>query len=132
MPLSEHEQRMLDEMERQLFADDPRLAKSFRGPSAPAASPRKLAMAVGALVLGLGMIVAAVLLPMVPLGVLGFVLMLGGVIWALTSNPAQHNSAESSHGVKFRNGSASSRPSSGGFVQRMEDRWDRRSHNGGV
>ena len=31
MPLSEHEQRLLEQMERQLYADDPKLASTLRG-----------------------------------------------------------------------------------------------------
>jgi len=42
MPLSEHEQRLLDQMERQLYADDPKLASTLRGSASAAHNRRKL------------------------------------------------------------------------------------------
>ena len=53
MPLSEHEQKMLDEMERQLFADDPRLARAFSPSRSPRRNGRRIAIGLGGVVLGL-------------------------------------------------------------------------------
>ncbi len=51
MPLSEHEERILAEIERQLAADDPRFAaRSRRGPGSPCRAGRarlRLRLAVG-------------------------------------------------------------------------------------
>ena len=47
MPLSEHEQKMLDEMERQLFADDPRLAKAFAPKTPPRRNGRRIIIGLG-------------------------------------------------------------------------------------
>src|SRR5690625_7392286 len=76
MPLSEHEQKMLDEMERQLFADDPRLARAFAPKKAPRNNGRRIAIGLGAVVLGLVVLVLAVALPAVWLGVIAFIGML--------------------------------------------------------
>src|SRR5699024_4019315 len=70
MPLSEHEQKMLDGMERQLFADDPRLARAFAPKKDPRNNGRRIAIGLGAVVLGLVVLVLAVALPAVWLGVI--------------------------------------------------------------
>lgn len=130
MPLSEHEQKMLEEMERQLFADDPKLAHAFRRSDRPRRSPKRLALGLGIAGLGLVLLVAAVLIPFVPAGVAGFLMMLGGIVWAILETPKQ-NASESSSPQGQRNGrTAAASPQRSGFVQRMEDRWDRRSGGG--
>ena len=82
MPLSEHEQKMLDEMERQLFADDPRLAKAFAPKAPPRRNGRRIIIGLGAVVVGLGVLVLAVSLPAVWLGVIAFIGMLAGAVYA--------------------------------------------------
>ena len=84
MPLSEHEQKMLDEMERQLFADDPRLARAFAPKPTPRRSGRRILIGLGAVVVGLGVLVLAVSLPAVWLGVIAFIGMLAGAVYAVT------------------------------------------------
>ncbi len=127
MPLSEQEQKMLDEMERQLFADDPRLARAFRHESSDRGrrDRRRIAVGLGGVVAGLLVLVFAVSIPAVWLGVLAFVGMLAGAIYAVTA-PVTGKDA-SSDGAS---GSAQRAPktSAGGrFMQQMEERWDKRS-----
>src|SRR5699024_5761909 len=84
MPLSEHEQRMLDEMERQLFADDPRLARAFAPKKPPRRTGRRILIGLGAVVVGLGVLVLAVSIPAIWLGVIAFIGMLAGAVYAIT------------------------------------------------
>ena len=85
MPLSEHEQRMLDQMERALYAEDPRFASALRGSQLRARYRRRAFLGI------LGILVGLALLPLgignkVPLlSVFGFLIMLASAIWA-TSN----------------------------------------------
>ena len=58
MPLSEHEQRMLDQIESALYAEDPKFASSVRGGNLRAPSTRRRLQGVGLFVLGLAMLVA--------------------------------------------------------------------------
>ena len=60
MPLSEHEQRMLDQIESALYAEDPKFASSVRGGNLRAPSTRRRLQGVGLFVLGLAMLVAGV------------------------------------------------------------------------
>lgn len=77
MPLSEHEERILAEIERQLAADDPRfVARARRTP--PPRGRRRLVLAMAAFVLGflclLGIVVH------ITFGFVGFGLMFAGVL----------------------------------------------------
>ena len=60
MPLSEHEQRMLDQIESALYAEDPKFASSVRGGNLRTPSTRRRLQGAGLFVLGLAMLVAGV------------------------------------------------------------------------
>ena len=68
MPLSEHEQRMLDQIESALYAEDPKFASTVRGGRMRAASSRRRLQAVALFVLGLVLLIAGVALPIKPGG----------------------------------------------------------------
>lgn len=133
MPLSEHEQKMLDEMERQLFADDPRLARAFSPTSTPRRNGRRIGIGLGGVVLGLLVLVLAVALPAVWLGVIAFIGMLAGAVYAITAPAAKEGTEDApdsggSGGPGGPGGSAPTTPSNGGaFMKRMEQRWEKRS-----
>ena len=120
MPLSEHEQRLLEQMERQLYADDPKLASTLRGSGRSLRSRHRLLLGVLGVASGLALLVAGVARPLWPLGVAGFLVMLAGGWWASTgwqggpsaSTPASQQSSKSSQ--------------RSGFMSRIEERWDRR------
>lgn len=82
MPLSEHEQRMLDQIESALYAEDPKFASTVRGGRMRAASSRRRLQAVALFVLGLVLLIAGVALPIKPGGfpvisLIGFIVMFG-------------------------------------------------------
>ena len=83
MPLSEYEQRVLEQMERQLTSDDPRLANTLmsRG-RRPVA---RYAVAITGIALGLLLLVAGAAGSMWWLGVLGFVVMFAAVAFAFAA-----------------------------------------------
>src|SRR5690625_7795186 len=80
MPLSEYEQRVLEQMEQQLRSDDPRLVDTITGRR----SRRPVHMALGILVViaGLGALIGGVAAGQTWLGIIGFLLMFGGVLLA--------------------------------------------------
>ena len=59
MPLSDHEQRMLDQIESALYAEDPKFASSVRGGTLHAPSARRRLQGAGLFVLGLALAIAA-------------------------------------------------------------------------
>jgi Flp pilus assembly protein TadB len=77
MPLSEHEQRILAEIERRLLEEDPKFAHQV-GSSFRAHLARRLKLAVAGFVLGLVVLVAG-FVQNVAVGVAGFVIMLVSV-----------------------------------------------------
>lgn len=83
MALSEREQQLLDEMERNLSPD------RTNKPSAPRTPQTQLGVVLGILVLliGVAAMIAGVVLKSLPTGVLGFLVMFAGTLFA-TGSPA--------------------------------------------
>lgn len=135
MPLSEYEQRVLEQMERALTSDDPRLANTLQ--SSGRRSVLRYVLAGAAVVVGLLLLVVGVASPYTWVGVIGFVLMFAGVVFAVAaprrkSGPAGVVDADGKvnapQGGKGRNKQGSGGWS--GFLTRLEERWDRRRDEG--
>ena len=123
MPLSDNEQRLLEQMERALYAEDPKFASTMRGAARRSGSARRLLIGISGLVVGVILLVVGVAQQWVALGVVGFVGMLAGTAYAVSAHRRTGPS-----GVVQNNGAV--RPAAkrrrGSFMQRMEQRWDRR------
>lgn len=125
MPLSEQEQRMLDEMERHLLQHD---ADVVTAPSGDRAlSYRNLIYGALLLLVGVGGLVAAVVasgrigaVPSIIIGVVAFLAMLGGAMLAFT--PVRREDGE----VRGHSAASAPRQRDTSFMDRMNDRWDRR------
>lgn len=133
MPLSEHEQRLLEQMERALYAEDPKFATSMRNPRGTAGDRRRVALGVVAVLVGLGLLVAGVATQLVAVGVLGFLAMLGG-IWLVVAAlrggaPAAQTVPPTAGAPRPARSSRKSRRS-GSLSERMEERWRRRRETG--
>jgi hypothetical protein len=130
MPLSEYEQRVLEQMERQLTSDDPRLANTLTSRGRRPVL-RYVLGGIGAVV-GLLLLVVGAAASQVWLGVLGFVVMFASVAIAF-ARPRSAQPASGPVGVVRPDGSTQKRPAAPrkkGFMNRMEDRWDRRREGG--
>lgn len=121
MPLSEYEQRVLEQMEQQLTSDDPRLVNALQG-GAPSQVRRWLLAGAGALV-GLAVLVIGAVTSLPIVGVLGFVTMFVAVVLAL-SPPRRRGPA----GLVAPDGTLKQRKVAPkpGLTERFEKRWDRR------
>jgi hypothetical protein len=126
VPLSEHEQRLLEQIEQALYADDPKFAHSWRGRDLRSLQRARIFRAVAVIVVGLGLLIAGVITQGsstvlgVVLGVAGFLLMLGGAWLAMTSRrkpTAPGAVAPAAPKVKAPRTS---------IKQRLEERWERR------
>jgi Protein of unknown function (DUF3040) len=133
MPLSEYEQRVLEQMERQLTSDDPRLANTLQSRGGRRGVGRWLLVGVG-FIGGLLLLVAGAANSQLWLGVIGFLLMFGAVAFAFAGP-----SASGPTGVVRNDGSVANRQRGNGrkqpasrrtFMSRLEERWDRRRHEG--
>lgn len=123
MPLSEHEQRMLDQIESALYADDPKFASTVHkrslGPG------RRRVQAVVLFLVGLallvGGIVAGVQVGGFPiLSLVGFLVMFGAGLLALRGGKPSLKS------VDGKGGSARPAAPARSLSERMEDRFNRR------
>ena len=79
MPLSEHEQRLLEQIERALVDDDPKFASTVRTGDRRQKARRKLQLGALLVVLGLAVMVGGVAVPNVVVGVLGSLISFGGL-----------------------------------------------------
>ncbi len=119
MPLSEQEQRLLDEMERHLMSNDADVVSAAQ--DGRSLSYRNIVYGTILLLAGLGGLIVGLSTQLIVVGVLGFVLMLGGVILAVT--PTRSLRAPAAGPRPGKKGTARSGAS---FMDRMNDRWDRR------
>ncbi|HEX9178111.1 MAG TPA: DUF3040 domain-containing protein [Mycobacterium sp.] len=128
MPLSDHEQRMLDEIESALYAEDPKFASSVRGGPLRAPSTRRRIQGTALFVIGLAMLVSGVAFKATMVGgfpilsVLGFLVMFGGVVFAITGPRVSKAAERQVSGGRQRR----VKGSGGSFTSRMEDRFRRR------
>lgn len=118
MPLSEQEQRLLDEMERHLMHNDADVVSAPR--DGRTISYRNVVYGSITVLAGLGLLVLGVAIPQIIVGVVGFVAMVAGVILAVTPTRA------ASGGARHTDAPGAVPKTSASFMDRMNDRWDRR------
>ena len=85
MPLSEHEQRQLEQIEQALRAGDPRFADAVQAADPRVHYKRRIIAAALGFPVGLGLLLAGVVINIIPVAVAGFAAMLAGSLWAATS-----------------------------------------------
>jgi hypothetical protein len=153
VPLSEEELRLLEQMERALVAEDPKLASTLRGTKLRKQARRQMVLGVLAFAVGIAVLMGGVILQRPFIGVVGFVIMLGSAYLTLSSyknrnralSTAQSPSADPDAGLRVVQGGRSrTRPSNGrsrtprqpkqgSMMERFEERWRRRrEQNGGM
>ncbi|TFD33123.1 DUF3040 domain-containing protein [Cryobacterium cryoconiti] len=120
MPLSEQEQRLLEEMERGLYHNDADFVANVGGTSLRP-NYRSISLGVLAAVAGIGALIAGVAIQQLWLGVLGFIIMFAGVLIATTPSK---NAKRMSAAPRAR--PTQQRSPDRGFMDRMNERWDRR------
>ncbi len=121
MPLSEHEQKLLEQLEKQLHEDDPKFASSMGSDPGRSWSTRHLVIGVLGALAGILLLLLGVSLQSIIVGVIGFVVMGAGVYFA---------TMRSSSGKSRTGGAAgkSGKPRSS-FMSNLEERWEER-HRG--
>lgn len=128
MPLSEHEQKLLAQMEQALYAEDPKFATTLTGRQRGVGSLSRALVGIASVAVGLTLIIVG-LSAGLWLSIIGFVIMFGGVVFAVAAPaPRAKTTDGQAAGKAPRTAKAKQRSS---FVQRMEERWERRSDGGG-
>ncbi|MEU0832083.1 DUF3040 domain-containing protein [Streptomyces sp. NPDC056231] len=124
MPLSEHEQRMLEQMERALYAEDPKFATALEGSGLRTYTRRRVYQAVAGFLVGIALLMAGMVAQQIWISVVGFLVMLGCAVLAVTGwrkapKPGEQQAAGG--------GSERRQPKQRRSVMnRIEQRWQRR------
>jgi Protein of unknown function (DUF3040) len=155
VPLSEHEQRVLEQIERALYADDPKFAATVRGIDPRAHHRRRYFRAVVGAVVGVALLPVGIAVNQLEVSVAGFLLTLlallygvatwrhtreradgaaggrpagGGTATAPKVTPIGARSRRRRQGNKANKGNTvPTRPTAKrGFMERFEERWNRR------
>ena len=139
MPLSEHEQRQLEQIEQALRAGDPRFADAVAAAGPRVHHKRRVIAAALGLVVGVGLLLAGVVINVIVIAVAGFVVMLACSLWAVTSYrrmtaittgraPAQDRASGSKR--RAAKGRRAGGQAGSGLMGRLEERWRRRQERG--
>jgi len=140
VPLSEHEQRQLEQIEQALYADYPRFANAVRASDPRVHYKRRVIEAALGFLLGVGMLVAGVVTKLIWIGVAGFVVMLVCSMWALSSyrhmngvasgrgagKPREKRPGRSGRSARSGRSGRASGSTGTGMMERLEERWRRR------
>ncbi|HVL84301.1 MAG TPA: DUF3040 domain-containing protein [Pseudonocardia sp.] len=123
MPLSEHEQRLLEQIERALYAEDPKFASTVRGGKLRKPTRRRRLQGIALFAAGLVLLVLGVAVTSLSeettflvLSAGGFLLMLVGAVLAVTSMGPGGQATPAKEAEPDRNR----------FTGRMEERFRRR------
>ena len=147
MPLSEEELRLLEQMERALVAEDPKLASTLRGSRMRHHARRRAYIAGAVFVLGVITLMTGAVTSNTIVGIVGFVVMLGAAYVALvswrgsTASPEQEAPSDPDSPFTLIEGGRSGRggtlsrgnrgPQHGSMMERFEERWRRRRDQNG-
>jgi len=129
VPLSEHEQRMLEQIESALYAEDPKFAHAVRSTNPQIHYKRRIVKAALGFVAGVCTLMAGLVInagtTTIAVSVTGFLLMVVCCVWALTS--WKKMTGIGGEPVQSGGGDRPAGPAKSGFMERMEERWRRRT-----
>jgi hypothetical protein len=119
MPLSEHEQRLLEEMERSLYQNDADFVATV-SPHRGKMNYTVLAIGILVAVLGVGILVTGVIVRQPLVGILGFAVMFAGVLLSVAP-PRRITAADAAKAPTPKGRANSAR-----FMDNLGERWDKR------
>ena len=134
VPLSEHERRQLEQIEQALRADDPRFADAVQAADPRVHYKRRVMAAVLGFVIGVGLLLAGVVINVIPISVAGFVVMLACSMRAVNSYRRMTGVTTGRIPVQARwsgkkqraKGRRADEQEGSGLMGRLEERWRRR------
>jgi hypothetical protein len=136
VPLSEHEQRVLEQIERALYADDPKFAATVRGIDPRTLHRRRYLRAAVGVVIGIVALPVGIAIRQSEVSIAGFALMFiaflyGAATWRQTREVPDAAAVPDlkvapKRRVGISRGSGRRPVVKRGFMQRFEDRWDHR------
>ncbi len=126
MALSDREQKLLEQMEKALYAEDPKFASSLRrsGFTIAPGERRNVIFGLLALVSGLVLVFGSVVSKTVIVGIPGFLLVLTGFVF-IARGLQEPVGAATPTPTKVRNRTKNSK-----LMSRLEERWQQRRDGG--
>lgn len=125
MPLSEHEQKLLDEIEQALYAEDPKFAASVRSARTRSRTRRSVVICAVGVLVGLSLVLIGLVAQLIALSVVGFVLVVGACGYAAQTLRGRDKSSATAAGSSGPRAAKQT-----GLRTRMEDRLRRRFDEG--
>jgi hypothetical protein len=124
--LSDREQKLLEQMEKALYAEDPKFASTLRrsGLTIAPGERRHVILGLLSLVAGLALVFGSVVSKMVIVGIPGFLLVLTGFVF-IARGLQEPVAAATPTPSKVRNRSKNSK-----LMSRLEERWQQRRDGG--
>jgi hypothetical protein len=113
---------MLEQMERALYAEDPKFASTLEGNELRTYTRRRVYQAIAGFVVGVGLLMGGMVAQFIWLSVLGFLVMLGCAVVAVTG---WRRSPSPSAGPRRAPQGRTQRPRRS-MMTRIEERWQRR------
>jgi predicted metalloprotease len=121
---------MLEQMERALYAEDPKFATALEGSGLRTYTRRRVYQAVVGFLVGIALLMAGMVAQQIWISVVGFLVMLGCAVLAVTGWRKAPKPGEQQPGTASRGagGAPSSRQAGQKrtMMNRIEDRWQRR------
>jgi hypothetical protein len=131
VPLSEHEQRQLEQIEQALYAEHPRLARIMRAKDPKVHYRRRVVQAAICFLVGIAMVAVGFVIPILGLKIGGFAVLLLSVLWAVTSYRRMAGLLVGrTNGRRRRRDRRTARRADGSMMERLEARWRRRQEGG--
>jgi hypothetical protein len=121
VPLSDHEQRLLDQIEQALYAEDPKFAANVRSVRSRRRTRRWIPISIVGALVGFLLVLVGLIGQQVAVSVIGFVLILAAMGYAARMFSLRSSSATTKPGAP-----AASKAKPQGLRARMEDRLRRR------
>ncbi|MGC0414836.1 DUF3040 domain-containing protein [Embleya sp. AB8] len=131
MPLSEHEQRMLEQMERALYAEDPKFATALEAAGMRRHTRRRTVQAILGFLLGVVLLMTGMMVQQIWVSVIGFLAMLGGALLAVSGWRRGSATANAGEGGGAPGRTRTPRRRKAKVMNRIEDRWRRRREENG-
>jgi hypothetical protein len=131
VPLSEHEQRLLDQIERALYAEDPKFATTVRSTDLRTHMRRRIIRMVVLFVIGFVMMLVGVIVSTIAVSIIGFgialvAMLLGANAYKRMNGGPPLRSVDGPPRAARGPKSKSKTKSEGSAKERLEERWRKR------
>jgi hypothetical protein len=128
VPLSDHEQKMLEQMEQALAAEDPKFASQMQGSSLASLQRRRWVIGAVGVLAGLGLVLVGVNTTMW-VGAIGFAVMVASAVFAATPPRKARLGVVRADGSTQAGARSSRKKGQRSFMDRLDERWERRENN---